>query len=91
MTRGRPSSRRRLTRDRVLLAVHLLAGADGLQCVAGKAAIARQAGVGVETAGWYLHELASEGIVAEVPRGPGRRTRFVLLDHPHSREVLARP
>jgi DNA-binding MurR/RpiR family transcriptional regulator len=86
MTRFTPA--RRLTYDKVLLAVYILADKDGVATRATCGEVATQAGVSTSTAWKYLNELHVDEVINI--RGTGRhgfRRIFLLLDHPKAREL----
>lgn len=76
---------KRLTYQRVLLAVYALADDKGLVCAATDKAIAAAAGRNVSTIRPYLRELAEAGVIALYPcDGGGGHWPLVLLDHPEA-------
>jgi hypothetical protein len=70
-----------IRRNRVVLALHWLADAQGLFCMATNAELARAAGLGVEMFRSLLHGMELRREVAAFSGRGGRRT-LILMSHP---------
>jgi hypothetical protein len=79
-----------IRRNRVLLAVYMLADEQGLVCRATDAALSRASGVSFSTARGHLHALVEAGDLVSLKNGSRTHDRvLVLADHPQSRAAVA--
>ena len=72
-----------IRRNRVIMALCILADDQGLVCEATNAEIARHVGLSVESTKPSLHDLEHDGSISAID-GKGRRRTIVLMDHPEA-------